>query len=98
MKSSASPLSPLSSATLKLADQAPPFTLPDLDGRPFELADVLQGGSVLLCFAPGVWSQNTRQQINELEAARDQLEAAGIIPLIVVTQRPHDARRSLQAF
>jgi peroxiredoxin len=87
----------LSSTTLKLGDRAPNFTLPDLDGRPFELADVIEGGSALLSFAPGVWSQATRRQVDELEEAHTLLEEIGVIPLIVVTQRAQDARRSLQA-
>ena len=88
---------PLTSTTLKLGDRAPNFTLPDLDGRPFELADVIQGGSALLSFAPGIWSQTTRRQIDEFEAAHSMLGEIGVIPLIVVTQRAEDARRSLQA-
>lgn len=90
-------MSPLASTTLKLGDRAPNFTLPDLDGRPFELVDVIQGGSALLSFAPGIWSQTTRRQADEFEAAHEQLEALGVIPLIVVTQQAKDARRSLQA-
>lgn len=87
----------LMSTTLKLGDRAPNFTLPDLDGRPFELADVIQGGSALLSFAPGIWSQTTRRQIDEFEDAHSMLGEIGVIPLIVVTQRAEDARRSLQA-
>lgn len=90
-------MAPLTSSTLKLGDRAPNFTLPDLDGRPFELADVIQGGSALLSFAPGVWSQTTRRQIDEFEGAHETLAELGVIPLIVVTQRAKDARRSLQA-
>ena len=88
---------PLASTTLKLGDRAPNFTLPDLDGRPFELSDVIEGGSALLSFAPGIWSQTTRRQIDEFEASHERFEAVGVIPLIVVTQRAQDGRRSLQA-
>jgi peroxiredoxin Q/BCP len=88
----------LTSTTLRIGDSAPNFTLPDLDGRPFELADVIQGGSALICFAPGIWSQTTRRQIRELEAAHAELEALDVIPLVLVTQRPRDAHRSLASF
>lgn len=88
---------PLASATLRLGDLAPNFTLADLDGRPFELADVIQGGAALVTFAPGVWSQSTRRQIDEFEALHGDFEALHVIPLIVVSQRARDARRSLQA-
>ncbi len=90
-------MSALTSTTLKLGDQAPNFTLTDLEGRPFELADILQGGSALLSFAPGVWSQTTRRQIDEFESAHRAFESARVIPLIVTTQHTHDARRSLHA-
>lgn len=89
---------PLSSTTLRIGDRAPNFVLPDLDGRPFELNDVLLGGAVLLSFAPGTWSPNTRQRILDLEAVHERLDALGVISLFVVTERARDARRTLHAF
>lgn len=88
----------LASNTLKMGDPAPDFILPDLDGRPFELRDVLQGGTVLLLFTPGAWSTNARRQILELDALLPRLDALGIIPLMVITQNGKEARRTLQAF
>lgn len=87
----------LASTTLKIGDLAPTFTLPDLDGRPFELADVLQGGTVLLVFAPGAWSTSTRRQIAELEAIHEQLDELDVIALMIVTQKAANARRTLHA-
>jgi peroxiredoxin Q/BCP len=40
----------LSSATLKVGDKAPDFTLPDTDGKPVTLSKVLDGGPVILAF------------------------------------------------
>ena len=88
----------LASTTLKMGDPCPDFTLPDLDGRPFELSDVLQGGSVLLIFAPGAWSTNTLRLIVELEAIHPRLDSLGVYPLLIVTQSAQGARRTLQTF
>src|SRR5438552_17585595 len=88
----------LASTTLKMGDAAPDFVLPDLDGRPFDLLDVLQGGTVLLVFVPGAWSQNARRMIIELEAVLPRLEALGVIPLMVLTQKREHARKTLKAF
>jgi peroxiredoxin Q/BCP len=40
----------LGSATLKVGDKAPAFTLPDTDGKPVTLAQLLERGPVILAF------------------------------------------------
>ena len=42
----------LGSAALKVGDKAPPFTLPDTDGKPVALAKLLDEGPVILAFFP----------------------------------------------
>ena len=42
----------LGSAALKVGDKAPPFTLPDTDGKPVSLATLLEQGPVILAFFP----------------------------------------------
>lgn len=42
----------LGSATLKVGDKAPEFTLPNTDGRPVSLASLLAKGPVILAFFP----------------------------------------------
>jgi peroxiredoxin Q/BCP len=42
----------LGSATLKVGDRAPDFTLPDTDGKPVSLAGLLEKGPVILAFFP----------------------------------------------
>ena len=42
----------LGSAALKVGDPAPPFTLPDTDGKPVSLAKLLDEGPVILAFFP----------------------------------------------
>ncbi len=38
--------------TLKVGDVAPAFTLPDTDGKPVALSQLLSGGPVILAFFP----------------------------------------------
>lgn len=40
----------LGSATLKVGDKAPEFTLPDTDGSPVTLSKLLEQGPVILAF------------------------------------------------
>jgi peroxiredoxin Q/BCP len=40
----------LGSAALKVGDRAPDFTLPDTDGKPVALSQLLAGGPVILAF------------------------------------------------
>ena len=42
----------LGSAALKVGDAAPPFTLPDTDGKPVSLAKLLDEGPVIVAFFP----------------------------------------------
>jgi peroxiredoxin Q/BCP len=37
---------------LKVGDKAPAFTLPDTDGHPVSLGELLSGGPVILAFYP----------------------------------------------
>jgi len=40
----------LGAATLQVGDKAPDFTLPDTEGRPVSLSDLLKEGPVILAF------------------------------------------------
>ncbi len=42
----------LGSAPLKAGEKAPPFSLPDTDGKPVALANLLERGPVILAFFP----------------------------------------------
>ena len=42
----------LGSATLKVGDRAPDFTLPDTEGRPVTLSKLLERGPVIVFFYP----------------------------------------------
>ncbi len=40
----------LGASSLKVGDKAPDFTLPDTDGRPVTLSNLLERGPVILAF------------------------------------------------
>ena len=42
----------LGSASLKVGDRAPDFTLPDTDGKPVTLSRLLVNGPVIVAFYP----------------------------------------------
>lgn len=42
----------LGATALKVGDKAPEFTLPDTDGKPVVLSQLLQKGPVILAFFP----------------------------------------------
>jgi peroxiredoxin len=48
-------MSKMESATLKVGDKAPGFTLPNQKGQARSLADALARGPVLLGFHRGTW-------------------------------------------
>lgn len=80
-----------------MGDFAPNFVLPDLEGRSFELTDVLQGGPVLLLFAPGSWSPHTRRQILDLDKVHHHLQVSGFSTLVILTEAGPRAKRTLAA-
>ena len=88
-------MSALTTNTLRVGDIAPAFTLSDIDGRLFDLSDVLQGGPLLLFFAPGTWSPTTRRQIAELETVHDDLQALRLTTIMIITEDVKHARHAL---
>lgn len=42
----------LGAATIRVGDKAPEFTLPDTDGKPVSLTQLLADGPVILAFFP----------------------------------------------
>jgi peroxiredoxin len=63
-------------SALKQGDTAPNFELPDGHGRNFILADRLAQGPVVLVFYRGRWCPYCIAQLEELEKARPEFEAA----------------------
>ena len=86
-------LSGLHSTTLRIGDAAPPLALPDLDGKEQYLFDILAQNPVLVVFAPGSWSPNTRQQVHALLEAHDAFVENGVAIVMIVTEDPRTAQR-----
>lgn len=88
-------MSRLRSTTLQIGDLAPAFALFALNEQFVHLADVLDEVPLLLVFAPGAWSPNSRRQLEELSACYERLHAAGVGVLAIVTQDARSLRRRL---
>jgi peroxiredoxin len=62
---------------MKNGEQAPRFTLPDAEFRPFALRAVI-GRPVMLAFFPAAFSPVCTRELDELQRRLPDLEAAGI--------------------
>lgn len=67
--------------------QAPGFSLPSTSGSTVNLSDY-RGKTVLLYFHEGLGCQPCWDQIRDLDAARPQLNSAGIDQLLTITSGP----------
>jgi len=65
---------------LKLADEAPDFTLFNQNKKEIKLSE-FKGKKVLLSFHPLAWTGICAKQMQSLEAHADKFEELGIIPL-----------------
>lgn len=84
-------------STLALDHPAPPFALPDLDGRPWSL-ETLRGKVVVLYFwsAECAWCQRTDPHVVERAAAWG--EQALLLPIAsVLEETPEQLREAAQA-
>ena len=63
--------------TLKPGDQAPDFTLPDADGRPVRLADLLARGPVVVYFYPRDETSICTAEACSFRDAYDVFKSAG---------------------
>jgi thioredoxin-dependent peroxiredoxin len=52
----------LGASSLKVGDRAPDFTLPDTEGAPVTLSEVLKSGPVILAFYPKAFTPGCTQQ------------------------------------
>ena len=71
---------------LKVGDTAPDFTLPDQDGRPVHLAELLAKGPVLLYFYPADFTPVCTKEACAFEALQPELGRAGVTLLGVSPQ------------
>lgn len=63
---------------LKKGDRAPEFTLPDQDGRPRKLADLLAGEALILYFYPADFTPGCTREACDLRDLHTQILGAGL--------------------
>ena len=71
---------------LSIGDTAPDFTLPDQDGRPVHLAELLARGPVLLYFYPADFTPVCTREACAFDALAPELGRAGVTLLGVSPQ------------
>ena len=62
---------------LSVGDRAPDFTLPNADGEPVQLSDLLVDGPVVLTFYRGAWCPYCNTQLRDYEQSYPQVREAG---------------------
>jgi peroxiredoxin Q/BCP len=82
----------LGTTPLKVGDPAPDFTLPDQDGKPVALKDLLASGPVILAFYPkaftsGCTKQNSAFRDHYAEVSAKGAQVVGISTDDVATQK-----------
>jgi len=71
---------------LKVGDPAPDFTLPDQDGRPVRLSNLLAQGPVLLYFYPADFTPVCTREACAFGALQPELDRVGVTLLGVSPQ------------
>lgn len=81
---------------LKAGDRAPAFALEAPDGTPVTSADLLAQGPLVVSFYRGVWCPYCNMELQALEAARAEFEAAGAKLVAISPQNRVNSRKSLR--
>lgn len=81
---------------LKVGDIAPDFTLPDQDGRPVHLAELLGKGPVLLYFYPADFTPVCTKEACAFSAMEPELSRAGVT-LLGVSPQDSDSHTRFRA-
>ena len=84
------------SRALKAGDRAPAFTLEAQDGSPVSSADLLASGPLVVSFYRGVWCPYCNMELQALEAARSDFEAAGASLVAISPQNRVNSRKSVR--
>ena len=81
---------------LKVGDAVPAFILPDEDGRPVSLRDLLAKGTLVLTFYRGTWCPYCNADLQALQAELPAIEAAGGTMAAVSPQTAANSRKALR--
>lgn len=80
--------------TLKAADQAPEFTLPDAAGRPVSSTELLKRGPLVITFYRGVWCPYCNIDLKAIEAAADEIRSLGACLVAISMQTAANSLKS----
>ena len=78
---------------LKRGDEAPDFTLPDQDGWPRRLSDVLEGRPLILYFYPADFTPGCTREACGLRDLHARIVASGLRMAGISPQSPESHRR-----
>ncbi len=81
---------------LKAGDAAPAFTLPDEEGRPVNLRELLAKGTLVLTFYRGTWCPFCNADLQALQAELPAIEAAGGTLAAISPQTAANSRKALR--
>jgi peroxiredoxin len=79
---------------LKAGAQAPTFLLPDADGNPISSEALLKKGPLVITFYRGVWCPYCNMDLQAIQAALAELQAAGGQVVAMSPQLAPNSRRS----
>jgi peroxiredoxin Q/BCP len=77
----------MESSTLNVGDVAPPFTLPDADGKPVSLSD-FAGRPVIVYFYPAAMTPGCTTEACDFSSARTPLDGGGYAVLGISPDKP----------
>jgi peroxiredoxin Q/BCP len=77
---------------LAIGARAPEFTLPDADGRPVSLSNLLSGGPLVLYFYPADFTPGCTREACKLRDLHSEIEAAGLVVAGISPQGPESHR------
>ncbi|HEX4208238.1 MAG TPA: peroxiredoxin-like family protein [Ktedonobacteraceae bacterium] len=75
----------------KVGDQAPDFTLPNVDGNTVQLAQLLARGPVVLVFYRGAWCPYCNIALHTYQAVLPAIEQAGATLVAISPQTPDNS-------
>ncbi len=81
---------------LRTGSTAPDFTLPDVDGQPVHLSDLLASGPVVLTFYRGGWSKFCSEELRAWQAKSAEVTALGATLVAVSPQTQAESRRTAE--
>lgn len=81
---------------LKAGDKAPTFVLEDPDGADVSSAELLAKGPLVVSFYRGVWCPYCNMELQALQAALPDFQAAGASLVAISPQTPVNSRKSVR--